>query len=127
MYDFIVVGGENLQLLYATLLDSTDGWYAAGPSGIAAATSLARSSKKITVLLEAGDSNSDPVLRVDGQRWLTFQNPEMNWGYKLFPRRNAMIVRSTILAAKGWEDQVQSISVFIPLDVAMIMMSGHGL
>jgi choline dehydrogenase-like flavoprotein len=87
MYDFIVVGGENLQLLYVTLLHSTDGWYAAGPSGIAAATSLARSSKKITVLLlEAGDSNSDPVLRVDGQRWLTFQSPEMNWGYKTVPQ-----------------------------------------
>lgn len=34
------------------------------------------------LLLEAGSNNADRNLRVDGQRWLTFQNKEMNWGYK---------------------------------------------
>lgn len=33
-------------------------------------------------MLEAGGSNDNRDLRVDGQRWTTFQNKGMNWGYK---------------------------------------------
>lgn len=47
------------------------------------AASLARSARHPNVLLlEAGGSNGDRNLRVDGQRWTTFQNNGMNWGYK---------------------------------------------
>ena len=38
------------------------------------------------LLLEAGSSNDDRNLRVDGKRWLTFQNKHMNWGYKTAPQ-----------------------------------------
>lgn len=38
------------------------------------------------LLLEAGGPNDDRNLRVDGQRWLTFQNQAMNWGYKTTPQ-----------------------------------------
>ncbi|KAL2752966.1 hypothetical protein ACRALDRAFT_1044971 [Sodiomyces alcalophilus JCM 7366] len=66
-YDFIVVGG--------------------GPSGSALAAGLAHSAKRPKVLLlEAGGTNEDRNLRVDGQRWLTFQNKAMNWGYKTTPQ-----------------------------------------
>ncbi|KAH7316640.1 hypothetical protein B0I35DRAFT_451591 [Stachybotrys elegans] len=37
---------------------------------------------------EAGGSNADHNLRVDGQRWLTFMNSNMNWGYKTAPQEN---------------------------------------
>ncbi|KXX80210.1 Pyranose dehydrogenase 3 [Madurella mycetomatis] len=66
-YDFIVVGS--------------------GPAGCALAHGLAHSPKKPKVLLlEAGGDNADPNLRVDGQRWLTFTNKSMNWGYKTTPQ-----------------------------------------
>ncbi|EDN10433.1 conserved hypothetical protein [Histoplasma mississippiense (nom. inval.)] len=39
-----------------------------------------------TLLLEAGDNLEDRNLRVDGQRWLTFQNKNMNWGYQTVPQ-----------------------------------------
>ncbi|KAH8879216.1 alcohol oxidase [Thozetella sp. PMI_491] len=68
-YDFIVVGG--------------------GPAGSAVAYGLARSSRKPRVLLlEAGGENKDDSLRVDGQRWLTFLKPGMNWGYKTAPQEH---------------------------------------
>lgn len=68
-FDFIVVG--------------------AGPAGSALAISLASSPKKPNVLLiEAGGPNDDHSLRVDGQRWLTFQNQDMNWGYKTSPQEH---------------------------------------
>lgn len=38
------------------------------------------------LLLEAGDNLEDRNLRVDGQRWLTFQNKNMNWGYQTVPQ-----------------------------------------
>ncbi|KAL2150564.1 hypothetical protein VTH82DRAFT_7127 [Thermothelomyces myriococcoides] len=66
-YDFVVVGG--------------------GPAGCALAYGLVHSAKKPKVLLlEAGGNNSDPNLRVDGQRWLTFTNKDVNWGYKTAPQ-----------------------------------------
>ncbi|CAG7561210.1 unnamed protein product [Fusarium equiseti] len=69
-YDFIVVGG--------------------GPSGSSVAAGLASASKKPSVLLlEAGGTNADRNLRVDGQRWLTFMNKDMNWGYKTTPQEHA--------------------------------------
>ncbi|KAL2161832.1 hypothetical protein VTH06DRAFT_7616 [Thermothelomyces fergusii] len=66
-YDFVVVGS--------------------GPAGCALAYGLVHSAKKPKVLLlEAGGKNSDPNLRVDGQRWLTFTNKDLNWGYKTAPQ-----------------------------------------
>jgi choline dehydrogenase-like flavoprotein len=41
------------------------------------------------LILEAGGPNDDKNLRVDGQRWLTFQNKDMNWGYKTVPQEHA--------------------------------------
>ncbi|KAF5007732.1 hypothetical protein FDECE_5980 [Fusarium decemcellulare] len=68
-YDFVIVGG--------------------GPAGSAVAAGLARSAKKPSVLLlEAGGANEDRNLRVDGQRWITFMNKDMNWGYKTSPQEH---------------------------------------
>ncbi|KAH8156235.1 hypothetical protein CIB48_g12014 [Xylaria polymorpha] len=68
-FDFIVIGG--------------------GPAGCATAAYLARSSKKPSVLLlEAGGDNADRNLRVSGQRFTTFMNPDVNWGYKTTPQEN---------------------------------------
>ncbi|OAX79995.1 hypothetical protein ACJ72_05679 [Emergomyces africanus] len=65
-FDFIVVGS--------------------GPAGIAVAAGLASAPGSPQVLLlEAGDNIEDRNLRV-GQRWLTFQNKNMNWGYKTAPQ-----------------------------------------
>lgn len=58
-----------------------------GPAGCALAHGLAHAPKKPKVLLlEAGGKNADPSLRVDGQRWLSFTNKDMNWGYKTTPQ-----------------------------------------
>ncbi|OTA91120.1 putative GMC oxidoreductase [Hypoxylon sp. CO27-5] len=66
-YDFVVVGS--------------------GPAGCAVAARLASSPKKPSVLLlEAGGANDDRNVRVDGQRWTTFLNKDMNWGYKTAPQ-----------------------------------------
>ncbi|KAI0452060.1 hypothetical protein F5B21DRAFT_484973 [Xylaria acuta] len=66
-FDFVVIGG--------------------GPAGCAVAASLARSAKKpLVLLLEAGSDNADRNLRVSGQRFTTFMNLEMNWGYKTTPQ-----------------------------------------
>jgi choline dehydrogenase-like flavoprotein len=35
---------------------------------------------------EAGGKNDDPNLRVDGQRWTTHFNKDMNWGFKTVPQ-----------------------------------------
>ncbi|KAM7217464.1 pyranose dehydrogenase 3 [Rhypophila decipiens] len=69
-YDFIIVGS--------------------GPAGGALAYFLAQSPKKPKILiLEAGSDNSDNNLRVDGKRWLTFMNKDMNYGYKTAPQPDA--------------------------------------
>ena len=39
-------------------------------------------------MLEAGGDNADRNLRVDGQRWLTFMNEKLNWGYKTVPQKH---------------------------------------
>ncbi|RAK96030.1 GMC family oxidoreductase [Aspergillus ibericus CBS 121593] len=68
-WEFIVVGG--------------------GPAGCALAARLARSARHPRVLLlEAGGRNDDPSLRVDGQRWQTFMNGDLNWGYKTTPQEH---------------------------------------
>lgn len=68
-YEFIVVGS--------------------GPAGSALAAKLANSKGKPSVLLlEAGEEKTDRNLRVDGQRWITFQNQSMNWGYKTTPQED---------------------------------------
>ncbi|KAI0185515.1 hypothetical protein EV127DRAFT_396759 [Xylaria flabelliformis] len=68
-FEFVVIGG--------------------GPAGCAAAAALAKSSKKPSVLLlEAGSDNADRNLRVGGQRFTTFMNPNVNWGYKTTPQDN---------------------------------------
>ncbi|KAK0749981.1 putative glucose dehydrogenase [Schizothecium vesticola] len=69
-YDFIIVGS--------------------GPAGSAIAYRLGQSPKKPKVLLlEAGGPNDDRNLRVDGQRWLTFMNKDLNWGYQTVPQKDA--------------------------------------
>ncbi|KAK1829341.1 hypothetical protein QBC39DRAFT_392602 [Podospora conica] len=69
-YDFIIVGS--------------------GPAGSALAYVLGNSPKKPKILLlEAGGPNDDRNLRVDGQRWLTFLNKDMNWGYQTVPQKHA--------------------------------------
>ncbi|KAJ5112230.1 hypothetical protein N7532_000275 [Penicillium argentinense] len=66
-YEFIVVGS--------------------GPAGSTLAAQLANSPAKPSVLLlEAGDNKEDRNLRVDGQRWTTFMNQSMNWGFKTTPQ-----------------------------------------
>ncbi|KAL3476517.1 hypothetical protein BJX99DRAFT_227895 [Aspergillus californicus] len=68
-FDFIVVGS--------------------GPAGSTLVSKLANTPKAPKILLlEAGGLNEDPNLRVDGQRWLTFQNKDMNWGYKTAPQEH---------------------------------------
>ncbi|KAJ5758688.1 hypothetical protein N7520_005844 [Penicillium odoratum] len=68
-FDFIIVGS--------------------GPSGSALAAQLASSPAKPQILLlEAGEKKEDRNLRVDGQRWTTFQNQSMNWGYKTAPQED---------------------------------------
>jgi choline dehydrogenase-like flavoprotein len=51
------------------------------------ASQLAQSAAKPSVLLlEAGGRNDDTSLRVDGKRWSTFKEEQMNWGYKTIPQ-----------------------------------------
>ena len=60
-----------------------------GPAGSALAAQLANSNAKPQVLLlEAGETKEDRNLRVDGQRWITFQNQSMNWGFKTTPQKD---------------------------------------
>ncbi|KAL2832610.1 hypothetical protein BDW59DRAFT_181040 [Aspergillus cavernicola] len=68
-WDFIVVGS--------------------GPAGSTLASKLASTaSTPAILLLEAGPQKDAKSLRVDGQRWTTFQRPDMNWGYKTTAQEN---------------------------------------
>ncbi|PMD48672.1 GMC oxidoreductase [Hyaloscypha variabilis F] len=68
-YDFIVIGG--------------------GASGCAVAARLAQSKQRPKVLLlEAGSDNTDPLYRVPADRFKTFQEATMNWGYKTAPQNH---------------------------------------
>ena len=40
------------------------------------------------LLLEAGKRNDDKSIKVDGQRWATFLNGELNYGYKTTPQEH---------------------------------------
>ena len=67
-YDFMVVG--------------------AGPAGTMAATRLADTPQRPSVLLlEAGGRNDAKTARVDGERWTTLMNPLQNYGYTTVPQR----------------------------------------
>ncbi|ODM15622.1 hypothetical protein SI65_08856 [Aspergillus cristatus] len=60
-----------------------------GPAGCSIASSLSRSPKCPKVLLiEAGSRRDEKHLRVDGQRWSTYRNASLNWGYKTVPREH---------------------------------------
>lgn len=60
-----------------------------GPAGSALAAQLAKAPAQPRVLLlEAGESKEDRNLRVDGQRFTTFQDQSMNWGYKTSPQKD---------------------------------------
>ncbi|KAI0010835.1 hypothetical protein F4779DRAFT_616277 [Xylariaceae sp. FL0662B] len=65
-FDFVVVGS--------------------GQAGCAVAAGLANSGKIPTVALREVESDNDNRnLCVDGQRWMTFMNKDMNWGYQTVP------------------------------------------
>ncbi|KAI2472760.1 GMC oxidoreductase [Annulohypoxylon bovei var. microspora] len=82
IYDFVVVGG--------------------GPSGCSVAAGLAKSPKKPSVLLlEAGGNNDDRNLRVDGQRWTTFFNTDLDWGYKTTAQEHCGNQEINIQAGRG--------------------------
>jgi choline dehydrogenase-like flavoprotein len=69
-YDFIVVG--------------------AGPAGSSVAWRLANSKKAPSILVvEAGGNNNNPDFRVDGDRWITRFNPDLNYNYKTVPQKHA--------------------------------------
>ncbi|PGH14691.1 hypothetical protein AJ79_02857 [Helicocarpus griseus UAMH5409] len=60
-----------------------------GPSGCAVASGLTRDHPILRVLvLEAGDNYNDKNLRIDGKRWLTHQEKDMNWRYKTVPQEH---------------------------------------
>ena len=68
-FDFIVVGS--------------------GPAGSSVAWRLANSKKAPSVLLvESGGLNSNIDFRVDGERWLTRLNPELNYNYTTVPQKH---------------------------------------
>jgi choline dehydrogenase-like flavoprotein len=69
-------------------MDLTQSIQTGGPAGCLIASNLAHSAQRPSVLLlEAGSDYKDVNLRIDGQRWLTYQkHPSMNWGYKTAPQ-----------------------------------------
>lgn len=88
-YDFVVVGGESipLDILYlpTCCLQSRE----AGPAGCTIASRLARSAKRPSVLLiEGGSENADKGLRVDGERFTTLANADLNWDYQTVPQEH---------------------------------------
>ena len=60
-----------------------------GPAGCALAAKLAWSPKRPRVaLVEAGKRNDDAAHKVEGQRWATFTNGDLNLGYKTTPQEH---------------------------------------
>ncbi|KAL5337192.1 hypothetical protein BJX70DRAFT_409336 [Aspergillus crustosus] len=60
-----------------------------GPSGSSLAWKLSQApSRPRILLLEAGLSTNNPAHRIDGQRWTTFLNADLNWGYKTVPQEH---------------------------------------
>ncbi|KAL6230990.1 hypothetical protein BDW75DRAFT_221349 [Aspergillus navahoensis] len=60
-----------------------------GPSGSTLASKLALSAAQPRILLlEAGQRKDDRTLRVSGNRWTTFQEADINWGYKTTPQQH---------------------------------------
>ncbi|KAL2818598.1 hypothetical protein BJX63DRAFT_419144 [Aspergillus granulosus] len=60
-----------------------------GPAGSALAhtLSLTPSAPRI-LLIEAGVRRDERNLRIDGQRWITFQQPGLNYGYQTTPQEH---------------------------------------
>ncbi|CAJ2502198.1 Uu.00g095920.m01.CDS01 [Anthostomella pinea] len=81
-YEFIIVG--------------------AGASGCSVASALARSKRRPSVLLlEAGDSNEDPSVRVHGNMYTQNTNSTQNWGYKSTPLPQANNRQISLDRGKG--------------------------
>ncbi|KAL4769150.1 hypothetical protein BDW60DRAFT_225293 [Aspergillus nidulans var. acristatus] len=60
-----------------------------GPAGSTLASKLALSAAQPRILLlEAGQRKDDRTLRVSGNRWTTFQEADINWGYKTTPQEH---------------------------------------
>lgn len=60
-----------------------------GPAGCALAAKLAWSPKRPRVaLVEGGKRNDDVANKVAGQRWATFKNEDLNFGYKTTPQEH---------------------------------------
>jgi choline dehydrogenase-like flavoprotein len=58
-----------------------------GASGCVVASRLAQSEQRPKVLLlEAGSKNDDVSYRFPADRFKTFQEPTMNWGFKTVPQ-----------------------------------------
>jgi choline dehydrogenase-like flavoprotein len=84
-YDFIVVGGQLPLNSFPFQADSFSG----GASGCVVAARLAESKQQPKVLLlEAGSDNDDTSYRVPADRFKTFQEATMNWGYKTVPQNH---------------------------------------
>lgn len=62
-----------------------------GPAGAAVARRLAETEKAPTVLLlEAGGTNTAHDLRYLSERFMTFTNPNVNWGYQTTPQKQLL-------------------------------------
>ncbi|KAL2849928.1 hypothetical protein BJY01DRAFT_210262 [Aspergillus pseudoustus] len=73
--------------------DPSESWdfiiVGSGPAGSALASTLSQAPAAPRILLlEAGVRRDEKNLRVDGQRWLTFQKPDLNYGYKTTPQEH---------------------------------------
>jgi choline dehydrogenase-like flavoprotein len=63
--------------------------FSGGPAGSTLASKLALSAAQPRILLlEAGQRKDDRTLRVSGNRWTTFQEADINWGYKTTPQEH---------------------------------------
>jgi hypothetical protein len=63
--------------------------FSAGASGCVVAARLANTKQRLKVLLlEAGSNNGDIPYRVPADRFKTFQEATLNWGYKTVPQNH---------------------------------------